>query len=74
MVSHINNVYGIRVNNISNNASINFGHVLHKGHQANIKMNVGYQHNGDANQSPMQFNNANHVNDPDALDQTQQQV
>lgn len=73
-MTHINNIFGIRINNASNNASLNFGNVLHKGHQANVKMNVGYAQAGDANFSPLQFNNANLTNDPDVKDQTQAQV
>jgi hypothetical protein len=74
MVTHVNNIFGIRINSISSNASMNFGNVLHKGHQANVKMNVGYLQAGDANFSPLQFNNANFTNDPDVQDQAQAQV
>lgn len=74
MVSHVNNIFGIRVNTANNNASVNFGNVLHKGHQSNVKMNVGYFHAGDANDSPLQFNNANYANDPDFIDQPQSQL
>lgn len=74
MVNHVNNIFGIRINNITNNGSINFGNVLHKDHQANLKMHVGFWQAGDANNSPMQFNNKNVANDPDAIDQSQQQV
>ncbi|MEC5425323.1 spore germination protein [Virgibacillus sp. C22-A2] len=74
MVSHVNNIFGIRINSISNNGSINFGNVLHKAHQANVKMNVGYYHSGDAVNSPLQFNNANYANDPDIKDQAQKQL
>ncbi|WP_312889085.1 spore germination protein [Desertibacillus haloalkaliphilus] len=70
----MNNIVGIRVNNASNNASINFGNTVHKGHQANVKMSVGYFQAGDANYSPLQFNNANLVNDPDVKDQAQAQI
>ncbi|WP_078553002.1 spore germination protein [Bacillus alkalicellulosilyticus] len=73
-MAHVNNIVGIRINNASNNASINFGHSVHKGHQANVKMYVGYYQAGDANFSPLQFNNANVVNDNDYKDQTQAQV
>ncbi|WP_245628091.1 spore germination protein [Shouchella shacheensis] len=73
-MTHLNNIFGIRVNNASNNASMNFGNVLHKGHQANVKLNVGYLQAGDANFSPLQFNNANLTNDPDVSDQGQAQV
>jgi hypothetical protein len=72
--SQINNIYGIRVNSVANNGSINFGNALHKGHQANVKMNVGYYQNGDANQSPLKIYNLNHVFDPDVKDQVQKQV
>ncbi|MBU8906372.1 spore germination protein [Desertibacillus haloalkaliphilus] len=72
--THMNNILGIRINQTSNNASMNFGHAVHKGHQANSKLNVGYGQPGDANFSPLQFNNANLTNDPDAVDQAQAQV
>ena len=74
MATHINNVYGIRINNLMNNGSLNLGNVLHKGHQANVKMSVGYFQAGDANNSPLQFNNVNHTPDSDVLDQGQSQV
>ncbi|RXJ02392.1 hypothetical protein DS745_06725 [Anaerobacillus alkaliphilus] len=74
MLTHMNNILGIRINSASSNASINFGNVVHKGHQANIKMNVGYAQAGDANFSPLQFNNANLTNDPDVQDQVQAQI
>lgn len=73
-MTHVNNVLGIRINSATTNASINFGNVLHKGHQANVKMNVGYYHAGDANLSPLQFNNANVAKDMDVMDQVQQQL
>lgn len=53
---------------------MNLGNALHKGHQANVKANSGYVQPGDANFSPLQFNNANLTNDPDVADQTQAQV
>lgn len=74
MLTHVNNIFGIRINNSANNASMNFGNALHKGHQANVKMNVGYAQAGDANFSPLQFNNANLTNDPDGIDQAQGQI
>ncbi|WP_235715267.1 spore germination protein [Halalkalibacter wakoensis] len=74
MLTHMNNIFGIRINNTSNNASMNLGNALHKGHQANVKANSGYVQPGDANFSPLQFNNANLTNDPDVADQTQAQV
>ncbi|WP_078552997.1 spore germination protein [Bacillus alkalicellulosilyticus] len=70
----MNNILGIRINQAASNASMNFGNVVHKGHQANGKLNVGYAQPGDANFSPLQFNNANLTNDPDVVDQAQAQV
>lgn len=74
MVTHVNNVYGIRINSIMSNGSVNFGNVLHKAHQANVKMNVGLYQPGDATDSPIQFNNVNYANDPDIQDQPQKQL
>ncbi|MFV8828929.1 spore germination protein [Alkalihalobacterium sp. APHAB7] len=73
-LTHMNNILGIRINQSANNASINFGNVVHKGHQANSKFNSGYLQPGDANFSPLQFNNANIANDPDVIDQPQAQI
>ncbi|WP_138416289.1 spore germination protein [Aquibacillus sediminis] len=72
--THINNIFGIRINGATNNASMNYGNAAHKGHQANMKMNAGYWQPGDANFSPLQFNNSNISNDPDVTDQPQAQI
>ncbi len=72
--THMNNIVGIRLNDLSENASVNFGSSVLKGFQGNIKNNTGYLHPGDANFSPLQFNNANLYNDPAILDQAQAQV
>lgn len=72
--THINNIFGIRINNVSNNAAISYGNAAHKGHQANVKLNSGYTQPGDANFSPLQFNNSNISNDPDVIDTPQSQV
>ncbi|MBM7542367.1 spore germination protein [Amphibacillus cookii] len=73
-MSHTNNIFGIRINTIMNNGSVNFGNVWHTKHQSNVKMNVGYLHSGDAIDSPLQFNNKNYAYDPDIVDQSQQQI
>lgn len=73
-MTHVNNIFNVRVNGVQNNASINFGNVLHKGHQANVKANVGLVQIGDAFGSPAYFTNSNLVNDSDLADQPQQQV
>ena len=73
-VTHVNNIFNIKVNSIANNGSINFGNVIHKGHQSNVKANIGYAHAGDLLNSPRQGNNANLSKDPDVVDQQQSQV
>jgi hypothetical protein len=72
--THMNNIYGIRINNTTNNGSLNYGNSLHKGYQANTQANEGYLQPGDANYSPLQFNNTNVTSDPDINDQGQTQV
>ncbi|MUK88547.1 hypothetical protein GMD78_09110 [Ornithinibacillus sp. L9] len=72
--THINNIFAIRINSATSNSSINYGNAAHKGHQANMKQNTGYWQPGDANFSPLQFNNSNISNDPDVTDQAQAQV
>ncbi|WP_240688989.1 spore germination protein [Ammoniphilus sp. YIM 78166] len=73
-MTHINNIFNVRVNNVSNNASINFGNVIHKGHQANVKANIGQALMGDAFYSPANNFNKNIHIDPDLIDQPQAQV
>jgi len=73
-MTHVNNIFNVRVNNVANAASINFGNVLHKGHQANVKANIGFAQMGDALASPIYFTNSNISNDPDVVDQPQAQV
>lgn len=74
VMTHLNNIFNIRVNSVNSASSINFGNVLHKGHQANAKANIGLVQNGDAFASPTAVLNSNIANDPDALDQPQSQV
>jgi hypothetical protein len=73
-MAHVNNIYGIKINSIANNGSVNFGNVIHKGHQANVKANVGYAQAGDNVTSPINFVNRNAAVDPDAVDNPQSQV
>ncbi|WP_018933169.1 spore germination protein [Gracilibacillus lacisalsi] len=73
-MGHTNNIFGIRINTIMSNGSVNFGNVWHTNQQANIKMNVGYYQAGDANNSPLRFENKNYAFDSDVVDQPQQQV
>jgi|GEM_PF-2241075 len=74
MMTHVNNIFGIRVNSASTNSSMNFGNVIHKGHQANVKATVGYAQAGDSVASPVGFQNLNNTVDPDVNDQAQSQV
>jgi len=72
--THVNNIFGIRMNSLTNNASMTYGNSAQKGHQSNMKQNNGYWQPGDAYFSPVQFNVSNISQDPDALDQPQAQV
>jgi len=74
MLTHVNNIFGIRVNNVSSNGSINFGNVIHKGHSANSKSVGGQTVIGDAINSPVNNVERNVVSDPDVVDQLQTQV
>lgn len=73
-MTHVNNIFNVRVNAVNSAASINFGNVIHKGNQANVKANIGLQMMGDAFASPLSSMNSNISNDPDVLDQPQSQV
>lgn len=70
----VNNIYNFKVNTIANNGSINFGNVIHKGHQSNVKANIGSLDSGDSIHSPSQSNNLNNTVDPDLVDQLQKQL
>jgi hypothetical protein len=71
-MTHVNNIFNIKVNNVSSNGSINFGNVIHKGHKADSKAVGGQTVIGDASPSYMIDKNA--VVDPDITDQPQNQV
>ncbi len=73
-MAHINNIYNLKVNGVSTAGSINFGNVINKGHQANVKANINDFEIGDDVSSPSQSNNLNVSNDPDVQDQNQAQV
>ncbi|WP_202078430.1 spore germination protein [Caldalkalibacillus salinus] len=68
---HVNNIFNIKVNNVSSNGSINFGNTIHKGHKADSKSVGGQTVIGDA--SPAANFDKNIVKDPDVLDQPQKQ-
>lgn len=63
----INNIFNIKINNISKNASINFGNAVHEGHNVNDKSQGTNESIGDA--SPASALNKNWLNDPDLKDQ-----
>lgn len=69
---HINNIFNIKINNISSNGSVNFGNTIHKGHSANAKSVGGQTVIGDA--SPSSMIDKNLVSDPDLIDQPQKQL
>lgn len=71
-MAHINNIFNIKINNISSNGSVNFGNTIHKGHSANAKSVGGQSVIGDA--SPANMVNRNAVSDPDLIDQPQKQL
>ncbi|EGL82725.1 Spore germination protein gerPA/gerPF [Caldalkalibacillus thermarum TA2.A1] len=73
-VTHINNIFGIRINNVSSNGSVNFGNVIHKGHSANSKSVGGQTVIGDAVNGPATNFDKNLVKDPDLIDQPQKQL
>ena len=74
-MTHVNNIFNIRVNNVSSNGSVNFGNVILKGNSANSKAVGGQSVIGDLVNSPANHNfNKNLNNDPDVIDQPQTQV
>lgn len=69
---HINNIFNIRINNVSSNSSVNFGNVIMKGNSANAKTVGGQSVTGDLIASPANNNfSKNIMNDPDVIDQPQ---
>jgi hypothetical protein len=69
---NINNIFNIKVNNIANNGSINFGNTIHKGNSADSKSVGGNSVIGDA--SPSSNMDRNVVFDPDFIDQPKSQL
>jgi hypothetical protein len=69
---NVNNIFNIKVLNVSSNGSINFGNTIHKGHSANSKSVGGQIVIGDA--SPSLNFDKNLVSDSDSLDQPQKQL
>jgi hypothetical protein len=64
----INNIYNIKILDVSSNGSVNFGNTLHKGHSANQKSVGGSSVIGDC--SLAMSREVNRVNDPDFIDQS----
>ena len=72
-MTHVNNIFNIRINNISSNGSVNFGNVIIRGNTANAKAVGGQSVIGDSFGSPANHNfNKNLMNDPDLIDQPTQ--
>ncbi|WP_100330668.1 spore germination protein [Bacillus xiapuensis] len=60
------NIYSLKINNISNNGSINIGDALHNSHTANTKSQGANSSFGDI--SPTESNMENVFIDPDVND------
>ncbi|WP_166246486.1 spore germination protein [Paenibacillus turpanensis] len=72
---HVNNIYNIKVNNISSNGSVDFGSAIYKGLSANAKSQGGQTIVGNSIYSPNSYSgNASWVTDPDAVDQGSKQL
>ncbi len=61
------NIYNLKINNISNNGSLNIGDTLHNSHSANSKSTGGNSSFGDT--SPTTAGMENVYIDPDLNDQ-----
>ncbi|KMY53397.1 MULTISPECIES: spore germination protein [Bacillaceae] len=60
------NIYSLKINNVSNNGSINIGDALHNAHTANTKAQGSNSSYGDI--SPTEANMENVFIDPDVND------
>lgn len=67
-MSHVNNIFNIKVNSISSNGSVNFGNTIHKAHKADSKSVGGQSIIGDATIASSMEKNL--VSDPDLIDQS----
>ncbi len=70
----VNNIFNMKINNISSNGSVNFGNVIHKGHMANSKSVGGQTVIGDSVIRPITYFDKNIVGDPDMVDQPSKQL
>lgn len=65
----VNNIFNIKVNNVSSNGSISFGNTLHNSHTSNSKLQGTNSSIGDF--SPTSAMTNNHTIDNDVSDQDQ---
>lgn len=70
--THVNNLFNIKIDNISINGNVNFGYAIQKGHSANVKSSGGQSVIGDL--SPSFMIDCNIVKDADVVDQPQIQI
>lgn len=66
----INNIFNIKVNNVSSNGSISFGNTLHNSHTSNSKLQGTNSSIGDfspANSLTKNFTNDNDISDQDQI-------
>lgn len=73
-VTPVNNIFNVKIDNISSNGSVNFGNVIHKGHTANSKSVGGQTVIGDSLIRPVTYFDKNLVGDPDFVDQPSKQL
>lgn len=70
--THVNNLFNLKINNISSNGTLNMGNAIQKGHSSNAQSVGGQTIIGDL--SPSGLLDVNAVADPDGIDQPQIQV
>lgn len=62
----VNNIFNVKISNVSSNGSINFGNTLHKGYSANQKSVGGFSVIGDGSFGVNK--EMSNVSDPDLVD------
>lgn len=64
----VNNIFNVKINNVTSTGSVNFGNTIHIGHEANSKAVGGSYQYGDLGKM-LTFGNTNKAIDPDFIDQ-----
>jgi hypothetical protein len=63
----VNNIFNVKINNVTSTGSVNFGNTIHIGHEANSKAMGGAYQYGDLGR--MLSASTNKSIDPDIIDQ-----